>query len=116
MQFQSGEIVNENNNRFTTDTFPKGEPIFNDKNKVFLIFDVDSPKPSYLHFLKINNRIVVPYVAPTPPNGKHHYILMVFDSKDVQEYDFHFNSRSNFNYKQFFHSDPIFTLNFYVSP
>lgn len=114
MQFSSGKYVNEGDD-FTTETFPKGKPIFRDSDKIFVIFDLDSPKPSFLHFLKINKRIVVPYLPPTPPSGTHHYVLMIFNSGDIDEYDLHFSSRNNFDYKRFFHSEPIFELNFYVS-
>lgn len=51
-----------------------------------IIYDPDSPSPSYLHWLVVNipeDRVadgdtVVEYVPPTPPSGTHRYFVALF--------------------------------------
>lgn len=111
----------ENGNIYTQETFPQGIPKFyieNEHEHAIVIYDRNSKNPCYLHYLQINNKIIVDYVPPTPPKGtgKHEYVIVLINGENLNPNDFHFSSRSGFKLgRSFPHSDIIEKLKFYVS-
>lgn len=53
-----------------------------------IMYDLDAPfgmnsnkktqNLKYVHYLMVNNKIVIPYAPPTPPEGEHRYIIKKF--------------------------------------
>ncbi len=72
-----------------------------------VVWDPDSPDPSYLHWLIINipgervldGQILVPYKPPTPPSGIHTYHVGLFVQKG--HLDFFAPGRTQFDIDDF---------------
>lgn len=61
-------------------------------SNIVIMYDLDAPNgfksknnKKYLHYLSISNEVFVSYVPPTPPQGKHRYIVkkLFLDSKNI---------------------------------
>ena len=72
-----------------------------------VLWDPDSPNPSYLHWLVINipgekvdaGQVLVPYKPPTPPSGVHTYHVGLFVQKE--RLDFFAPGREDFDIDDF---------------
>ena len=113
---QIGNYKIEKDNEYTTDTFPRGKPIFNKNDKILVIFDINSPEPTFLHYLKINGKVIMDYYKPSPPNDgiSHEYIVEIFSGRNYSN-DIEITERNNFHPDEMFRAEDIlFSGSFFV--
>ncbi len=65
-----------------------------------LMFDINAPNPSYVHWLVINNNTtIINYMPPSPPSGSHNYFIYILEQSSSINYNY--NERTNFDQNKF---------------
>ena len=73
-------------------TYHKLQPKINiDKEyNVVIMYDPDAPNgmgklnnKTFIHMLKVNDATILQYIPPTPPKGRHRYVLKAFTPLEI---------------------------------
>jgi phosphatidylethanolamine-binding protein (PEBP) family uncharacterized protein len=126
IRYGTNAVQNQRFRRESVDKLP--EVILNIQNGKYytlVLYDPDSPKPAYLHWLVTNistddSNTVIPYEAPNPPTSHTHYHRYIFELLE-QTGPICIDSihRENFSIdtlKQKFNLKPISSPGFYIDP
>ena len=69
------------------------------RTATLVVYDPDAPAGTWLHWLKMGSKTLVPWAPPTPPTGTHRYFFAVYTSQDPPKIVP--RARPNFNLQEF---------------
>ncbi len=77
-------------------TYP---PVPPNRVATLVAYDPDAPAGTWLHWLRVGSKTLVPWAPPTPPTGTHRYFFAVYTGQGPLK--FVPRARPNFNLQEF---------------
>jgi|688.fasta_scaffold1170546_1 phosphatidylethanolamine-binding protein (PEBP) family uncharacterized protein len=107
VKYDNVNVIGQQFKKYETVSQPSIEFPVTNKKYSLVMWDPDSPNPSFLHWLVINlenqNQIrekeILNYFGPNPPSGTHHYYFGLFEQQNTIQ--IHPPDRTNFNINEF---------------